>query len=201
MSGRSRRGTSAGHATAHPAASLRCGAGGEEIIDLAKALAGDLDDGRPVALGFECPLFLPVPSEAEQLGRARPGEGSRPWSAGAGPAALAIGVVEAAWLLRVLATDCRSTPEVFLDWAAFANGGTGLFLWEAFVSADAKRETHLDDAAAAVERFITVLPDPSTANAVPEDRPVLSLIAGAAIWAHLDSDLDQLRRRCLVIRA
>jgi len=49
------------------------------VIALADAVTDDLDAGLPVALGFECPLFVPVPDEAELLGSAREGDGNRPW--------------------------------------------------------------------------------------------------------------------------
>jgi hypothetical protein len=45
---------------------------------LADAVAEQLGAGRAVALGFECPLFVPVPEVAERLGAARAGEGNRP---------------------------------------------------------------------------------------------------------------------------
>jgi hypothetical protein len=56
--------------------------GGTEILDLVNAVGDDLAAGRPVALGFECPLFVPVPVEPLRLGKARPGDGNRSWSAG-----------------------------------------------------------------------------------------------------------------------
>ena len=37
---------------------------GTEIADLVEAVARDLDGRRGVALGFECPLFVPVPLDA-----------------------------------------------------------------------------------------------------------------------------------------
>jgi hypothetical protein len=43
-----------------------------------------LPGGQAVALGFECPLFVPVPEQALRLGAARPGEKNRSWSAGRG---------------------------------------------------------------------------------------------------------------------
>jgi hypothetical protein len=47
--------------------------GGVEIVDLVEAVGTDLDAGRAVALGFECPLFVPVPKEPLRLGMARAG--------------------------------------------------------------------------------------------------------------------------------
>lgn len=73
---------------------------GIEIADLVDAVAHDLDAGaRGVALGFECPLFVPLPDDPFQLGAARIGEGNRPFSGGPGTAALVTGLVETAWIL------------------------------------------------------------------------------------------------------
>jgi hypothetical protein len=58
--------------------------GGTEIIDLVDTVAADIAGGQAVALGFECPLFVPVPEQALRLGAARPGEKNRSWSAGRG---------------------------------------------------------------------------------------------------------------------
>ncbi len=82
---------------------------------LANAVCEELASGRPVALGFECPLFVPVPSEEIALGRARAGEGNRAWSAGAGTGALATGLVQAAWVLREIR---RRNPNetLWIDW-------------------------------------------------------------------------------------
>jgi hypothetical protein len=79
---------------------------------------------------------------------------------GAGAAALATGLVEVAWILGELRHRCPGT-EAHLDWSQFADAGRGLFLWEAFVSADAKAATHVDDATIAVHTFRKALPDPN----------------------------------------
>jgi hypothetical protein len=50
--------------------------GGMEIADLVNAVVQDLAAGRSIALGFECPLFVPVPEEPLHLGRARLGDGN-----------------------------------------------------------------------------------------------------------------------------
>src|SRR4051794_11293405 len=71
-----------------PAGEIERHRGGTEIVELVDALAQDLDAGVPVALGFECPLFVPVSEDPFRLGAARAGEGTRPWSAGAGTGAL-----------------------------------------------------------------------------------------------------------------
>jgi len=172
---------------------------GTEIVELVDAVAEDVTVGWAVALGFECPLFVPVPTQVLCLGKARRGDGNRSWSAGAGAAALATGLVEVAWILSELRRRCPST-KAHLDWSSFADAGSGLFLWEAFVSAGAKAGTHVDDAAIAVGTFRDALPDPSAANAVGAERP-LSLLGAALIWSGWTDDLNLLDTPCLVIRA
>lgn len=173
--------------------------GGTEIVDLVDAVADDLAAGFAVALGFECPLFVPVPEEPLRLGKARGGEHNRSWSAGAGSGALATGIVEVAWILEQLR---RLQPQAFtyLDWEGFASAGAGIFLWEAFVSDRAKAATHVDDAAVAVAAFREALPDPTAANAVTADRP-LSLLGAALLWSGWSDDVGLLHAPCLVIKA
>lgn len=173
---------------------------GTEIAELVDAVAHDLDAGaRGVALGFECPLFVPVPENPIRLGAARPGEGNRPFSGGPGTAALVTGLVETAWILRSLRQRC---PEAiaFLDWDEFTRAGRGLFLWEAFVTGDAKAATHVDDALIAASTFCGCLPNPMAANAVAAESP-LSLISGALLWSGWSHEPGLLHRHCLVIKA
>ena len=171
-----------------------------DIEQLVLVAARDLTAGRPVALGFECPLYVPVPDKAKSLGRARPGEANRAWSAGAGSGAMATGIVQAAWTLRALRAKAP-TAAAYLRWSDFEKAGQGLFLWEAFVSAKAKAKgSHPDDAAVAVKRFCELLPDPTAADEVSAEHP-LSLIAAAALWSGWLEDVEELRRSCLVVKA
>ena len=110
-----------------PAGDIERHRGGTEIAELVGVLFEDLSAGVPVALGFECPLFVPVPEDPFRLGAARPGEGSRPWSAGAGTGALTTGLVQAAWVLTELRKR-RPDDRVYLNWAEFQAAGAGLFL-------------------------------------------------------------------------
>ena len=173
--------------------------GGSEIVDLVDAVADDLAARQAVALGFECPLFVPVPEHALRLGAARPGDGNRAWSAGAGAGALTTGLVQVAWILRELHRHCPDS-EPYLDWNDFTRAGGGLFLWEAFVTDRAKAATHVDDATVAVAAFRDALPDPTAANAVTADRP-LSLLGAALLWSGWADDVALLHAPCLVIKA
>jgi hypothetical protein len=170
-----------------------------EIGRLVNCVAADLVEGRPVALGFECPLYVPVPANAMELGKARGGEGNRSWSAGAGSGAMATGLVQAAWVLRALRAEADNV-QAYFDWDEFAAAQHGLFLWEAFVTAAAKGPDHPDDAAAAVHAFCRAYPDPSKADPISAPTP-LSLIAAAALWSGWIDDLDELHCPCLVVKA
>jgi hypothetical protein len=167
--------------------------------DLVRAVCRELGGGRPVALGFECPLFVPVPTDDLSLGRARAGEGNRSWSAGAGSGALTTGIVQAAWVLDAIRQQTDAT-DLWLDWSAFLTVRRGLFLWEAFVSGAAKGATHVDDASIAVAAFVAALPDPREGESITAERP-LSLIGAAAMWSGWSTDDELLRVAPLVVRA
>jgi len=154
-----------------------------------------------VALGFECPLFVPIAVEETHLTRARPGEGSRPWSAGAGCGALATGLVQAVWVLQTIRAQLTSTNTAHLDWEAFSKAESGLFLWEAFVSGKGKTATHVSDAQAAVNAFADSLPNPMAFNAVTCTVPVHSLIGAALLRTGWSSTPAVMSMSCLVIKA
>jgi hypothetical protein len=167
--------------------------------DLADAVVAELIAGRPVALGFECPLFVPVPAAEMKLGAARGGEGNRAWSAGAGTGALATGLVQAAWVLAAIRSHSGDLP-LHVDWAGFAAEKRGLLLWEAFVSASAKGASHVDDATIAVAAFKRALPDPTVASTITAERP-LSLAGAIALWSGWFETPAALHQVPLVIRA
>ncbi|OBK45595.1 hypothetical protein A5657_02980 [Mycobacterium kubicae] len=173
---------------------------GVKIAALVDAVAYDLDvNGRCVALGFECPLFVPVPDDPLLLGAARVGEGNRPFAGGPGTAALVTGLVQTAWILRELRQRC-SKVSAYLDWKQFTGDGQGLFLWEAFVTGKAKAASHVDDALVAATTFRHALPDVLSANAVQADRP-LSLLGAALLWSGWSSEVALLHEPCLVIKS
>src|SRR5687768_8806186 len=73
-----------------------------DIETLISSLQEDLAVGVSIALGFEAPLFIPVPKDPNDIGRSRPGEGNRPFSAGAGASAALIGIQQVAWIMSRL---------------------------------------------------------------------------------------------------
>ncbi len=176
------------------------GESGVKPSTLGEHVSTALDSGAPVALGFECPLFVPLLDDELFLTSARPGEGSRPWSAGAGCGALATGLVQTAWVLQDIKRHLTRTTPAFISWSAFTASGSGLFLWEAFVSGKAKSDSHTADARLGAEAFARSLPDPMSCNAVTCSN-VYSLVGAALLRTGWSDDSRLLQEPCLVVRA
>ena len=183
---------------------------GSCIHDLVDEIATSLQAGHKVALGFECPLWVPVSDGPFDLTSARAVDGNKPWSAGAGACALATGLTESAWILsrvrQCLAEGEAATTRAYLDWHEFEDSKAGLFVWEAFVTGEAKSKCqdkakrHIDDARKACDEFIERLPDPTTECVEEPTGPIHSLIGGVLLWAGWSDDPALLRTGCLVVR-
>jgi len=177
------------------------GACGDRPSGLASYIAEALNDGSPVALGFECPLFVPLVQDELLLTSARPGEGSRPWSVGAGCGSLTTGLVQVAWVLQEIRKRLDGEPQAYLSWEEFEAAGSGLFLWEAFVTGKAKGDSHTADAKLGATSFINSLPIPQRFNSVICESGVYSLVGAALLRTKWSSDTQLLFQPCLVLRA
>lgn len=173
---------------------------GQDIRDLVNGVGEDLNHGKQVALGFECPLFVPVTHDPQNLTSARIGEGSRSWSAGAGCGALATGLPETVWVLEGIRRYVTTPVATTLNWIDFREYRANLYLWEAFVTGAAKGDAHAHDAEIAAATFWASLEDIPGANAVTAESP-FSLIGAALLRSRLSTDLDVLFESCVVIRA
>lgn len=176
--------------------------GGFEIDALVKEVIRDLVDGRKVALGFECPLFIPLSEEASMLTKARAGEGNRPWSAGAGVASLVTGLVQSTWILRKISSQTSKLPSAFLEWEQFLSAdGNAVFLWEAMVTGTAKGESHIEDALIAVRSLKALASRGRLGNSVFVQGDVISLIGLALLRAGWNLPQSVLSSPCIVIRS
>ena len=179
---------------------LKCGDIDNLVEEACRILAG----GMKLALGFECPLWIPLRDDPILFTRARVGEGSAAWSSSIGATVLTIGLAETVWVLsevRVrLLSSSHSVPPVYLDWGAFANADEGLFLWEALVTGKDKTGTHEGDALAACHGFKAALPDPAGKVAVKSTGDALSLVGTVALRAGWSRDLGLLETPCLVVK-
>lgn len=172
----------------------------ESIEALAASVVDALRDDKPVALGFEAPLFIPVPENPDRLGKARPCDAPSPsWSSSVGASVLATAMAQIPWTLRFI-HDQAPDLRLHLQWAPFAESQKGLLLWEAFVSGTAKGKTHEEDAHRGVQAFCEQLPEPGEPTAAETESP-FSVLAAAAIWAGFDLSREDMRGGCLLVRA
>jgi hypothetical protein len=146
------------------------------------------------------PLFIPVPPDSVLLGKARPCDANAPaWCSPVGASVLAIGLPEVAWVLSFL-REHGPDAQVFFRWERFAELQSGMLLWEAFVTRDAKGATHEEDARIGVNTLCNQLPNPGNANGDDTARP-LSLVAACAMWAGWEVQMEDLRSPCVLVRA
>lgn len=173
---------------------------GISIEDFVTGIAKDLSNGYKVALGFECPLFVPISDNPLNLTSARNGEKDRAWSAGAGCGALATGLTETVWILSRVKELAEIEIKVTLSWDEFISNTFNLFIWEAFVSKDSKSKTHSGDAEVAVKTFINNYPYIVQANAVTAENSY-NLVAAALLRTCLTNNIGMLSESCVVIKS
>lgn len=170
------------------------GTHGSDIHAAAEVVTKALDETRQVALGFECPGWIPVRDAPAELGRSRPGEGRYPWSGGPGATVIATGIAQISWLLGRIA-ESRSGPS---QTSATTDRGKWsedrpLLLWEAFVAGDRKpagTTSDLADAEAGVKAF-------DREQTLSFEQPAgtaVNLLALLATWAGVNVDLAEHRQ-------
>ena len=93
--------------------------GSSDIQKLVEHLQLDIGEGYSVSLGFEAPLFIPVPDNSTDLSRrreGREGDGDHPWSAPSGACVATLGIHQSAWILKRLHESSFDKCEITLDW-------------------------------------------------------------------------------------
>jgi hypothetical protein len=173
---------------------------GTEMDQCVAAVQSEIHRGSSLAIGFECPLFLPVPSLASELCRGRSGEGDRSVFAQAGAAVATLGFHQLAFFLQ--ATNRKGLTPV-LDPREWRQTNSEVLFWEAFVSGKAHSQEHSRDAATAAAAFMERLHSGRlVASDVDVKQPsrVLSIVGCTLLWARWSGDLRLLEEPVLVIR-
>ena len=171
------------------------------IKEFATGIADDLSAGNLVAVGFECPTFIPIADDPQRLTKARCGE-KKAWCVNGGAGSLAIGLAESVWAFERIRDSAKVPIRATLDWDEFVHGGRNLFIWEAYVTgaSKGKGQSHEGDAQMAAEAFLSKLPYIPEANTIRAENP-LSLVGVALLRSRLTTDLDMLLKSCVVIEA
>jgi hypothetical protein len=185
---------------------------GRDLVELVDTVVDAIQRGCQLALGFECPLYVPRRQDPIALTRRRLGEVGVNWCGGPGGAVLATGLVQVAWLLERLAQrvpQLRGTTR----WAEFEQGAAMVWIWEAFVTSKVgpriavsqyrslKGRPHEKDAAAAALLAQKKLGEPGRPESYLGEEPVSSLIGMHLLASGLATDIKLLWEPCVVIAA
>ncbi len=169
----------------------------QEIEKLKDKIREFLESGYKVAVGFECPLFVPLRENALELTSGRKIE-PMAWSASAGAGAMAVGMVEALWLLKALKKELSLIPSALLSWKEFKKAPSPCILfWEAMVSKNKKGKTHIEDAKKGVNAFFEKVEE---AQSIWEGE-VFSLIGSYLLRTGWSQELGLLKSPCVFILA
>ncbi len=196
-----RRGPNFGWARLNPYEGTKSMRGSSDIQQLAEQLQRDIKEGYSVSLGFESPLFIPIPDNPEDLSKGREGDGARSWSVSSGAYVTTLGIHQSAWILKRLHESSSGKCEFTLDWKRWPPTSHQhiLFCWEAFVSGkDAHSADDMKDATTAVVFFFDNERNLQLVNAVTAEKPI-SLIGAVALWSGWTSDLMYLHNRTTLV--
>jgi hypothetical protein len=182
---------------------------GSDLEVLVDALAPHLVAERNIALGFECPLYVPKRADVSLMTTCRPGEVGLNWCGGPGGSVLATGLVQVNWVLRQLARRSRLATGT-TRWSEFSSGRCQLFVWEAYitsrsgvkVSSDeiAGVSSHQGDALCGALAFQRVVVSDDTFPSDFEREPALSLIGMNLVETGWSCDVTLMSEACAVLK-
>ena len=174
--------------------------GSKSIDGLILRLEKDLLEGTSIALGFEAPLYMPVPIQSESLSKGRADEGNRSMFAPIGGYVTTLGCHQSAFILSRI-SNFKKSHKLTLDptvWRECTK--PTILIWEAFVSgpAHSKNGDDVHDAATAADYFRAHQNEFKVITADPS--PPLSLVGAVALWSGWRNDIAVLKEKCLVLR-
>ncbi|HIH45240.1 MAG TPA: hypothetical protein HA257_09310 [Candidatus Methanoperedenaceae archaeon] len=172
---------------------------GTNIAKFTESIVDDFKKEKKVALGFECPLFVPISDKPEDLTKARKGEKNRPWSAGAGSNVLTIGLAECVWIFERIRESNVDVKPTF-KWKDFLLDKSNFFIWEAFVTSASKGNSHCDDAKLAVNTFKEMYKNSNDIESSISAHKPYSLVGAGLLRSRLTEDRGLLFENCIVIK-
>lgn len=178
---------------------------GRDLDDFV-AQIGALGSSWPLAVGFEAPLFIPARAQALDVLSGRKGEGSRPWSAGAGATVTTAALGITAYTLARL-RDLMPAGQSIVDWSTCPTSPGQVLFFEAFVSGAAKLisqtrtdSAHTYDALIAAEAARELLMGSTPYRSAIAETEVFNLVGAALLRTGWTTDLKVLSAPCLVVR-
>ena len=178
---------------------------GKDLQSFRECILSITGRSRKIAIGFEFPTFVYITKQQNILLKERPEDIGKPWSAGAGPFALAAGIAEVCWLFRELRDALVDYRMLFSLDDFRVHEGQAILFWEAHVTTqgsgcnDEKGDAHVADARKAVRRFTEIY---RTANIPRRSHNTIFNLLGACLWwAGLTDDPAVTSTKTLVVHA
>lgn len=168
-------------------------------LDAFIELMGEIGRDWPLAIGFEAPLFIPARARAYDVLSGRKGEGSRPWSAGAGAAVTTAALGVMTYTLTGLRSRLNQAS-ASTDWTAPPTAPGHALFFEAFVTGAAKGIDHAHDALIAAEAAAKLLRYDQAYRSAIDETEVFSLLGASLLRTGWSTDLALLSTPCLVVR-
>ncbi|KFN49309.1 hypothetical protein [Arenimonas composti] len=172
------------------------------VVDLLAA-------GQRVAVGFECPLYVPKRADMFAMSRRRAGEERVNWCGGPGASVLAIGLAQVNWCLARIA-ERVPTVRGTTRWAELVQGSANLFCWEAFITRRAGicvqlgdadgLSPHERDALCGAMAFAAAIADGSVPMGDFAREDAFSLAGLHLLETGLSDDITLLSEPCLVLK-
>lgn len=182
---------------------------GRDLWQFIEALVAHLSEKRSVAIGFECPLYVPKRSDVDAMTDCRLGEAGLNWCGGPGASVLATGLAQVNWVATQLVQRVPGVAGT-TRWPEFASGLCQMFFWEAFITSlagvvveiDAADDVtpHEQDALCGALAFRNVKVTASDFPSDLHDEPALSLIGLHLVESGLSQDVSLLSERCAVLK-
>lgn len=132
--------------------------------------------------------------------KARKGEGSRPWSAGAGATVTTTALAVVPYTLQKL-RELLPAANGWLDWSKLPGVAGDILFFEAFVSGSAKAVDHASDALRAADTLAERLSTGEGLMSDLNDPEVFNLLGAALLRTKWTTDVSYLEQSCLVVRA
>lgn len=184
---------------------------GRQLPKFTDQLVSHLKNGRSMALGFECPLYIPKRDDPMRMTRARLGERGVNWCGTPGGSVLATGLVQVNWVLRHLAQGVSNLTSS-TRWMEFRDKSVRLFIWEAFITQgegavmrDGVPHTrqasgHERDAVCGAMAFSARASEQPELVSDLDQEPAISLIGMQLLNTGLATDLNLLSETCIVLK-
>lgn len=178
---------------------------GIELENLAKRVLGDLCDNRKVSIGFECPLYFDIYDNIKKkVNSQRRVDSGRSWTASAGATATVTGMAQILWLLIHLVENREGVDFQILDSFDSLSKDADIFIWEAFVSKEAKSERkedpHHADCKTALAEYQRLFRQRDPSNTKTSEGKVFSIIGALILRVFNDADAHLLETKPLVIK-